>query len=469
MIDLHGNSVAVEKTDRRRFDEEEQETQLVFANGFVKAVNEAMDDIKNRSYFIGFRLYEANRYKYYEALGYGSIEELAEAEFGFKRSTTYGLMQAFNYAKSETPLYIADKYRGYSYTALLEMSKAKSVKYLNKSQGIETILTPKVSVSKIKEVRPLWDKYITEHDALPNCKSVDEFLELVKEQEAPAPLLELAAETETIEPQTADENGVQSIGLEEAADEDEAFEAELDEEQSAEELEELSDSLIIDEAIKCWGGRQYGKFEIYEKLKEQPLKSEFVSFIKNIYGTGGHGGAGCKFLSVDSSLSKGWTITRLSGRKIELPWTYVAGRISRLNELCKYFTPEEFANYTQWKAEQDGLIVNVAKPVEAEPEKPQCLNLKNDKARREWLDNFRNWGVWLEVPQVDKTFYRFDFANGAVLIIEVGFEYWSFSTKPGAQERISYSIIDNEHPKFNSQGESYTSVLQWLTKHGKEV
>lgn len=378
MIDLNGNSVAVEKTESRRFDEEEQETQLAFAEGFVKAVTEAMSDIYNRAYFIGFRLDEANRYKYYETLGYASIADLAEAEFGFKRSTTYGLMQAFNYAKSETPLYIADEYKGYSYTALLEMSKAKSIKWLNTSHGIERILTPKVSVSKIKEVRPLWDKYITEHGTLPPCKSVDEFLELVKEQEPPAPLplLELAAETETIEPLKAEENPVQSTGLAEpAADDDEAFETELEE--PAEELEELSasncydgedddltDDEVIEQAVKDWGGEQYGKFKIYEKYAENPTKNEFVDFIKEIYGTGGHGGAGCKYLSVDSTFSKGWTITRLSGKKIELPWAYVAGRISRVISLGKYLDSNEYYDYTQWKAEQDGLIVNVAKPAQ---------------------------------------------------------------------------------------------------------
>lgn len=72
--------------------------------------------------------------------------------------------------------------------------------------------------------------------------------------------------------------------------------------------------------------------------------------------------------------------------------------------------------------------------------------------------------------EVDKTFYRYDFANGAALIVEVGFEYWnSWSTQKGAHERVSYSIIDDEHPKFNSQGECYTSVITWLTAHAKEV
>ena len=102
--------------------------------------------------------------------------------------------------------------------------------------------------------------------------------------------------------------------------------------------------------------------------------------------------------------------------------------------------------------------------------KTKLLNLKNEKARKAWLDDFRSWGVWLEVKEVDKTFYRFDFANGAALIVEIGFEYWnSWSTQKGAHERVSYSIIDKEHTKFNSQGESYTNVITWLTAHAKEV
>lgn len=99
------------------------------------------------------------------------------------------------------------------------------------------------------------------------------------------------------------------------------------------------------------------------------------------------------------------------------------------------------------------------------------LNLRNKEERERWLNDFRNWGVWLDVPEVNKTFYRFNFRNGCAIIVEVGAEYWdAYSTDRGkAHERISYSIIDNEHQKFNSQGDSFTMVIQWLTKYSKEL
>lgn len=262
------------------------ETQLVYANDFLKVVNEAIDDIKHRSYFIGFRLDEANRCKYFEALGYANIEELAEAEFGFKRSTTYGLMQAFNYAKSETPLNIADKFRGYSYTALLEMSKAKTIRGRG---GIERILTPKDSVSKIKEVRRLWDKYISENGELPDCKTADEFLALMKIPEPPAP----AALTEYVEAPESEENGVQSIGLTEPGETeqtDEEFEAELEEVAADEELIQHSEPGMRAESeiikVGLTGVDIYvkdAKFQIVDRYRNKPLEGNFPDFIKGVY------------------------------------------------------------------------------------------------------------------------------------------------------------------------------------------
>lgn len=482
--------------------EASDDVQLVYATGFLKAVNDAIDDIKHRSYFIGFRLDEANRYKYYEALGYANIEELAEAEFGFKRSTTYGLMQAFNYAKSETPLYIADKFRGYSYTALLEMSKAKTIRG---SGGIETILTPKDSVSKIKEVRSLWNKYLEDNGTLPDCKTADEFLELVKKP-APAPLLELVELVETPEPE---ETRVQSIGLtepEEPEQTDEEFEAELNE---TAELVTLPDNELIEYVLK--ESNHIDKFKLQDTvLKGDFITSEFIKYVKNEYGTGGWGGGYAPYDDVTTDY-KGLAIKRRGGGKLILSWSIVAGRIKRLIEKGEYLNADEQAQYIQWKAEQDGLVVNVvetsAQPAEenkvqstgqSEPEaatlpiddkeydkliknldslikpknktKTNLLNLKNEKARKTWLDGFRSWGVWLEVPQVDKTFYRFDFANGAALIAEIsaGYNDW-YDGSVHEYERVEYSLIDDKHPKFNSHGISNTEVIKWLTAHAKEV
>lgn len=348
--------------------EASDDAQLVYANGFIEAVNGAIDDIKRRSYFIGFRLDEANRYKYYEALGYANIEELAEAEFGFKRSTTYGLMQAFNYAKSETPLYIADKFRGYSYTALLEMSKAKTIRGRG---GIERILTPKDSVSKIKEVRRLWDKYITDNGELPDCKTSDEFLELMKKPE-PAPLLELAEHTE---PQEQEENAVQLIGLtepEETEQTDEEFEAELEEVAADEELMQHSESGMRAESeiikVGLKGVDIYvkdAKFQILDTYQNYgPLEGNFSRYIKSVYNYDNKSKFTHGFYSKEDNMNRTYDdagvqfISFDSHQTVRLTWEEVAQHISELISKNEYLTASEQEEYSKWKAKDKSAEIS---------------------------------------------------------------------------------------------------------------
>ena len=104
---------------------------LPFANGFLREVRLDLADIKRSFFSIGFRLNEANEMNYYSALGYQTIEELAESEFGFKRSTTYNLINVFRrfcvrefinstYVRRNQ---IDENFKDYSYSQLLEFTK----------------------------------------------------------------------------------------------------------------------------------------------------------------------------------------------------------------------------------------------------------------------------------------------------------------------------------------------------------
>ena len=48
--------------------------------------------------------------------------------------------------------------------------------YSTAAVSLSSASKPKDSVSKIKEVRPLWNKYLEDNGTLPDCKTADEFL-----------------------------------------------------------------------------------------------------------------------------------------------------------------------------------------------------------------------------------------------------------------------------------------------------
>ena len=464
--------------------------ELVMAESFVEAVYDDLNDIKHSFFRIGFRLHEAAQLGYYKQLGYANITELAEDKFGFKQSTTYELIAIYRLAHKEAaPMQIAEPYEAFSQSQLRELCRLKMDPW-----GFMRIVKSSDTVVNIGKAVTFWNKYVTKHSGGPKVNSITELLQLEIETpiEGVQGYLQLKAdeaayyeEHPEAKPQQGQLPGQMAIDFPEQEEPKEIEDSAYAESSEAEIINApfvptygLNDDEIINYCLKYATSLINSKLKIYDKFNTSPLKSEFIEFVKTEYGLGSFsaykfGDENSPYINCDA-LSNALVIRRKNGssKTIELPWAYVAGRISRLIETDNYLTSEEKKRFLKWKADNDGLTVNeepatcVVMENSAYAEK---LSFKNEKARRKWLDEFRDWGVWLEVPQIDMTFYRFDFANGAALLVEVGYEYWSFSATPGAQERVSYSIIDDEHPKFNSKGISYTDVITWLTAHSKEI
>lgn len=57
----------------------------------------------------------------------------------------------------------------------------------------------------------------------------------------------------------------------------------------------------------------------------------------------------------------------------------------------------------------------------AQPELPQ---FKNDDQRKDWLRNYKDWGLWYEDNNIGCRYYKYDFDNGARLIIQVYTREW---------------------------------------------
>lgn len=358
---------------------QEQETR-VMAEGFVENVYHDLNDIKYSFFRIGFRLYEANKLGYYKALGYQNIAELAEDKFGFKQSTTYELMGVYKLAHSEqAPMQIADKYEKYSKSQLTEFCRLRFA-----PDSFIKMVSPKDSVAKIKPAVTFWNKYAEKNSCTPEVNNIDELLLLAEKAEKQRTknnqlpgqtVIDISEVPKTAELEEVSEEALQIYSSNNAV----KYFSEYSENSEVSDEPEtvaaapapaMTDGELIDYCLKeGYGCGELGKFKIYELYynKQRPPKDIFSKFIKDVYGTGGHGGAGEPIYEISYSPSKGVTIERLSGGKLELPWTYITGRISRLIESGGYLSAEEQAAYIEWKAERDGLEVNVAATVKSTP------------------------------------------------------------------------------------------------------
>lgn len=55
---------------------------------------------------------------------------------------------------------------------------------------------------------------------------------------------------------------------------------------------------------------------------------------------------------------------------------------------------------------------------EEDVEQSELPLLKNNDQRKEWLQNYRSWGLWYEDEHIGCKYYRYKFENGAELIVE---------------------------------------------------
>ncbi len=164
---------------------------LPHAQNFLKHAKEYMKEIGDTFFLVGCHLYEAQIYNYVEALGYESIEQLAEKELDLGKSSTYNLINVFKrfcdrnqYGDHKT--WIDPKYKNYKYSQLIEIEKIYSIPW-----NIEKIIPPSTPVRILKE----YIKYVNKN--VGNYKPLPEW----QEEQEQAPILSPISDNKQIEGQ----------------------------------------------------------------------------------------------------------------------------------------------------------------------------------------------------------------------------------------------------------------------------
>lgn len=84
------------------------------------------------------------------------------------------------------------------------------------------------------------------------------------------------------------------------------------------------------------------------------------------------------------------------------------------------------------------------------PEQPELPVMKNNEQRKEWLRNYKDWGLWYEDEHIGCRYYRYVFENGATLIAE---EYDCANPYAGEYTTSYLHLVGGpEPPKHTSYG-----------------
>ena len=91
--------------------------------------------------------------------------------------------------------------------------------------------------------------------------------------------------------------------------------------------------------------------------------------------------------------------------------------------------------------------------------------MKNNTQRKEWLADYRSWGVWYTDKHIGAVYYKYDFDNGAKLIVE---EYEdTLTTLRKTEKCISryYHLVGGPEPVRRTDGSPKWSRHENYTKY----
>lgn len=117
-----------------------------------------------------------------------------------------------------------------------------------------------------------------------------------------------------------------------------------------------------------------------------------------------------------------------------------------------------------------------------EPEQVPLPIMKNNDQRKEWLRNYKDWGIWYEDKNTGIKYYKYDFENGARLIAEeyepdlgINKSWWASSVtetyymhlvggpepdKAGGASKWTYHTRYNKYPNSESELVEFLKEIQ---------
>lgn len=184
-----------------------------------------------------------------------------------------------------------------------------------------------------------------------------------------------------------------------------------------------------------------------------------------------------KISGYEGIIPEGMTIVCKEREKEEItPQSVLKEETEKLNEWLSAFEGEEHPPFV---IRQKIIVDALNKTVITQPEQPEFPILKNNEQRKQWLNNYKEWGLWYEDSNTGASFYKYDFENGARLIAETykhrneyarteymgtEFEFCYFHLVGGPEPPTTKYGCGKwtRHERYNRNADNVTELIEFL-------
>lgn len=122
-----------------------------------------------------------------------------------------------------------------------------------------------------------------------------------------------------------------------------------------------------------------------------------------------------------------------------------------------------------------GMITDLDICSDQNHEQPELPTFRNNDQRKEWLRNYKAWGLWYEDKNIGARYYKYDFQNGARLIVEEYVREWASSylhlvggPEPPKKDCISKWQRHEVYARYQNSETELVEFLKYVQKGAKE-
>ena len=112
--------------------------------------------------------------------------------------------------------------------------------------------------------------------------------------------------------------------------------------------------------------------------------------------------------------------------------------------------------------EESMRMYDVPKPVQ-----PELPILKNNNQRKDWLDNYTAWPIWIDLKETGERYYRYDFDNGISFVIRVslhhkfiGWDKGGYSKTETEYSMEEYFILGGPSRKWEAENKTFREGIR---------
>ena len=102
----------------------------------------------------------------------------------------------------------------------------------------------------------------------------------------------------------------------------------------------------------------------------------------------------------------------------------------------------------------------------------QLKDLTNNQKRKEFLEDYTGWNLWLAVSQVSEKYYSYPLPDGSIIVVKEtehakGNDWWKKEERGGYCVTTEYYLLEDGWDRFADCKKSKTQIIEYLREVAK--